>query len=56
MQDLLLDRPQFRQDLQRRAVLHLFVHQLLGAVEADVIALGGGASLPVRPRMTCNRS
>ena len=39
LQDLLLDRPQFGQDLQRWAVLHLVVHQLLVAVEAEVVAL-----------------
>ncbi len=29
LQDLLFDRPQFRQDLQRWAVLHHFVDQFL---------------------------
>ena len=56
LQDLLFDRPQFRQDLQRWAVFQLLMHQLLGAVEAEVVALGGGATLPERLRMTCNRS
>ncbi len=41
LQDLLLDRSQFRQHSQRWAVLHLFMHQLLGAIEAEVVAMGG---------------
>jgi hypothetical protein len=45
LQDLLLDRSQFRQDLQWRAVLHLVVHQLLVAVEAEVVALLGDLAL-----------
>jgi hypothetical protein len=54
LQDLLLDRPQFNQELQRRTVLHLVVHQFLGAVEAEVAALGSAASLQGRDNMTCN--
>ena len=43
LQDLLLDRAQFGQDLQRWPMLHLVVHQLLVAVEAEVVALGAAA-------------
>jgi hypothetical protein len=43
LQDLLLDRPQFQPDLQRWPVLHLLMHQLLVAVEAEVVALGAAA-------------
>ena len=43
LQDLLLDRAQFGQDLQRWAVLHLVVDQLLVAVEAEVVALAAAA-------------
>jgi len=39
LQDLLLDRPQFRQDFHRWAVLHLFVYQFLVAIEAEVVTL-----------------
>ena len=42
-QDLLFDRPQYGQDLQRWPVLHLVVHQLFVVVEAQVVALGAAA-------------
>jgi len=38
LQDRLLDRLVFRRDLQRQLMFNLFMHQLLGAVEAEVAA------------------
>ena len=45
LQDLLLDRPQFRQYLQRRPVLHLFVDQFLVALAKIKVYLSSSLAL-----------